>query len=114
MTTTSKRIARLAIAQESTTPPSSCGLDFWHSRDGTNWVCAFLKARPALICVEEGERQASLYCLLRQLPGGFLLALAYPYGVITGDAELFWSAGAEIQQVLSAHRLARLEIPVTG
>lgn len=94
--------------------PTSCGLDFWQSAAALVWLGRFLDARSALITVQAGSRKAALSCLLRRLPFGVVLASAYPYAALMGDAELFWQSGAVIAPVLRKHGVVRLEMPFTG
>lgn len=94
--------------------PSSCGLDFWQLPAALRWQASFLNAQPAVIQVTAESTSAFLCCLLRRLPFGFMLASAYPYGMICGDVDLFWRSGYEIAVALRRSRVVRLEIPFTG
>jgi len=106
--------ARLAAAEPAAPAPSSCGLDFWHSEAGLSFAATFLHAQGASLQVSDGARSATLCCLLRRLPGGLLLASAYPYASIVGDAALFWSAGKTIRAALARRGVVRLEMPFSG
>lgn len=92
----------------------SCGLDFWQSPEALRWISVYLGARPALLTVQDGTRQASSCCLLRRLPLGMSLASAYPYAGIAGDADLFWQNGAAIASALRMQGVVRLEMPFSG
>ncbi len=95
-------------------PPGSCGLDFWQSTPALEWMKKYLHAEPVQIQVSEGGKHASLLCMLRRLPCGLFLASAYPYGFIAGDTDLFWKAKKQIVQTLFKRRIVRLEIAFSG
>jgi hypothetical protein len=93
---------------------SSLGLDLWQSPAALEWMGAYLHARPWLLRVRKGEDEATIVLLLRQLKAGLTLASAYPYGWIDGDRGLFARAYGEIRRALRRHRVARLEIALSG
>lgn len=95
-------------------PLSSLGLDLWQSPTALEWMGAYLHARPWLLRVRDGDQEASIVLLLRQLKGGLTLASAYPYGWIYGDCDLFWRARSAIRHVLRRHGVVRLEIALSG
>jgi len=95
-------------------PASSLGLDLWQSPAALEWMSAYLHARPWLLRIREGDEEARIVLLLRQLKAGLTLASAYPYGWIDGDCGLFWRARGAIRRVLRQHGVARLEIALSG
>ncbi|MFC3650344.1 GNAT family N-acetyltransferase [Dyella humi] len=103
-----------SYSAEVNTESSSCGLDFWLSPIALRWTATYLNAVPAIIQIENGERSARTFCLLRRLPLGFALACSYPYGYIVGDEDLFWSSINEISREFSRRRILRLEMAFTG
>lgn len=107
-------LADAAVPAQARPEGGSCGMDLWQSPTALRWIGEYLQAKPALIQVREGVRQASLCCLLRRLPLGKALASAYPYAAIVGDAGLFWESGTAVAAALRAQGVVRLEMPFSG
>jgi len=95
-------------------PASSLGLDLWQSPAALEWMGAYLHARPWLLRICDGNEEARLVLLLRQLKVGLTLASAYPYGWIDGNCGLFWRARSAIRRALRRHGVVRLEIALSG
>lgn len=95
-------------------PPSSLGLDLWQSSAALEWMGAYLHARPWLLRIRDGNDEARMVLLLRQLKAGLTFASAYPYGWIDGDCGLFWRARGAIGRALRKHGVVRLEIALSG
>jgi hypothetical protein len=75
---------------------------------------AYLHARPWLLRLRDGDEEASVVLLLRQLKAGLTLASAYPYGWIDGDSRLFWRSRNAIRTALRRRGVVRLEIALSG
>src|SRR5690348_920142 len=95
-------------------PASSLGLDLWQSTLALAWMGAYLHARPWLLRLRDGDEEASVVLLLRQLKAGLTLASAYPYGWIDGDSRLFWRSRNAIRTALRRRGVVRLEIALSG
>lgn len=95
-------------------PASSLGLDLWQSPAALEWMGTYLHARPSLLRIRDGDMEARIVLLLRQLKAGMTLASAYPYGWIDGDSDLFWRSRGAVRNALRRHGVVRLEIALSG
>lgn len=93
---------------------SSLGLDFWYSRQGTDWVNSFLNSTRLDFEITDGSNKVSIHCLLRSLPGGYYLASVYPYTEVQGNIDLLWKNKKSLIKELKKRKIVRLEMPFSG
>lgn len=77
-------------------------------------MSTYLHASPWLLRIRDGDEEARVVLLLRQLTAGLKLASAYPYGWIDGDSGLFWRSRDAVRRALHRRGVVRLEIALSG